>query len=81
LAAGGSADTLFCLKVQPHSVQGKIMPRFYFHLSTAGRTFQDNVGSDTSDLVDAHSKALRLAQRVTACRIFVDGAPILGSGA
>jgi hypothetical protein len=41
------------------------MPRFYFHLSAPDEDFPDNIGSDVSDLVEAHSRAVLLAKRVT----------------
>jgi hypothetical protein len=41
------------------------MPRFYFHLSAPDEDFPDNIGSDVSDLADAHSRAVLLAKRVT----------------
>jgi hypothetical protein len=50
------------------------MPRFYFHLSSPGQEFLDVVGSDSSDLVAAHSRAVLLADRVTTYP-FADCAP------
>ena len=47
------------------SREARTMPRFYFHLSAPDEDFLDNVGSDVSDLADAHSRALLLAKRVT----------------
>jgi hypothetical protein len=51
------------------------MPRFYFHLSTPDEDFPDIIGSDVSDLVDAHSRAVLLAKRVTMLSRFADHAP------
>jgi len=51
------------------------MPRFYFHLSAHGHEFQDNVGSDASDLAAAHGRAVRLADRVMMYPVFADCAP------
>ena len=50
------------------------MPRFYFHLSAPDEYFPDDVGSDVSDLADAHSRAVLLAKRVTMFSRFADGA-------
>ena len=40
------------------------MPRFYFHLSAAGEEFRDEIGCEVSDLVAAHARAERLANRI-----------------
>jgi hypothetical protein len=53
------------------------MPRFYFHLSAPDEDFPDNIGSDVSDLADAHSRAVLLAKRVTIFSRFADRAPDL----
>ena len=53
------------------------MPRFYFDLSAPDEDFPDNIGSDVSDLSDAHSRAVRLAKRVTMFLCFADHAPDL----
>jgi hypothetical protein len=53
------------------------MPRFYFHLSAPDEDFPDNIGSDVSDLADAHSRAVLLAKRVTMFWRFADRAPDL----
>jgi hypothetical protein len=50
------------------------MPRFYFHLSAPNEDFPDNIGSDVSDLADAHSRAVLLAKRVTMFLRFADRA-------
>jgi hypothetical protein len=52
-----------------------IMPRFYFHLSAPDQDFQDNIGSDMSDLSDVHSRAVLLADRVMTFPFFADCAP------
>ena|SRR5208282_1686015 len=51
------------------------MPRFFFHLSAPGQDFQDNIGSDASDLAAAHSRAVLLADRVMMYPFFADCAP------
>jgi len=56
------------------SREARTMPRFYFHLSAPDEDFLDNVGSDVSDLADAHSRALLLAKRVTTFSRFADRA-------
>jgi hypothetical protein len=53
------------------------MPRFYFNLSAPDEHFPDNIGSDVSDLADAHSRAMLLAKRVTMFSRFADRAPDL----
>jgi hypothetical protein len=53
------------------------MPRFYFHLSAPDEYFPDDVGSDVSDLADAHSRAVLLANRMTIVWRFADRAPDL----
>jgi hypothetical protein len=51
------------------------MPRFYFHLSSPGEDFPDNIGSDVRDVVDAHSRAVLLAKRMTMVSRLADYAP------
>jgi hypothetical protein len=51
------------------------MPRFYFHLSTPNEDFPDNIGSDINDLIDAHSRAVLLAKRVTMLSRLTDHVP------
>jgi hypothetical protein len=51
------------------------MPRFYFYLSTPNEDFPDNIGSDVRDVVDAHSRAVLLAKRVTMVSRFADYTP------
>ena len=51
------------------------MPRLYFHVSAAGHKFEDEVGTDVSDLAAAHSWALLLADRVMMYSAFADRAP------
>jgi hypothetical protein len=53
------------------------MPLFYFHLSTTDEDFPDDIGSDVSDIADAHSRAVLLAKRVTTFSRFTDRAPDL----
>jgi hypothetical protein len=53
------------------------MPRFYFHLSAPNEDFPDTVGTDVSDLAEAHSRAVLLAKRVTMFSRFADRAPDL----
>lgn len=53
------------------------MPRFYFDLSAPDEDFPDSIGSDVTDLADAHSRAVRLAKRVTMFSCFADRAPDL----
>jgi hypothetical protein len=53
------------------------MPRFYFHLSAPEEDFPDNIGSEVSDLADAHFRAVLLAKRVTMFSRFADRAPDL----
>jgi hypothetical protein len=53
------------------------MPRFYFHLSTPDENFPDNIGSDVNDVADAHSRAVRLANRVAMFSRFAERAPDL----
>ena len=53
------------------------MPRFYFHLSAPDEHFPDEVGSDVSDLAEAHSRAVLLAKRMTMVWRFADCAPDL----
>jgi hypothetical protein len=48
------------------------MPRYFFHLSAPDQVFPDPVGSDVGDLADAHSRALRLAERVMTYSVFAD---------
>ena len=50
------------------------MPRFYFHLSTPDEDFPDNIGNDVSDVAEAHSRAVVLANRVTMFSRFADRA-------
>jgi hypothetical protein len=40
------------------------MPRYYFHLCAPDERFDDPEGSEVSDLAEAHSRAVRLADRV-----------------
>ena len=40
------------------------MPRYYFHLCAPDERFPDPDGSVISDLAEAHSRAVRLADRV-----------------
>jgi hypothetical protein len=42
------------------------MPRFYFHLSAPDQVFNDDLGTDLTDLTAAHARALLLADRVMA---------------
>jgi Domain of unknown function (DUF6894) len=53
------------------------MPRFYFHVSAPDQDFQDEIGSDVSDLAAAHSRAVLLADRVMMFSAFADCAPDL----
>jgi hypothetical protein len=56
------------------SREAPIMPRFYFNLSAPNENFPDNVGSDVSDLAEAHSRAVLLTKRVTMFSRFADRA-------
>ena len=58
------------LRVRPST-----LPGFYFHLSAGDQDFQDNIGSDVSDLAAAHCRAVRLADRVMMFSCFADCAP------
>jgi hypothetical protein len=40
------------------------MPRYYFHLCAPDERFPDPEGSEIADLAEAHSRAVRLADRV-----------------
>lgn len=51
------------------------MPRFYFHVCAFGQNFQDTVGSEVGDLATAHSRAMRLADRMMAFPCFADVPP------
>jgi hypothetical protein len=46
------------------------MPRYFFHLSAPDQVFGDPVGSDVADLAEAHSRAVRLAERVMTYSVF-----------
>ena len=62
-----------CLNIV-RSREARIMPRFYFHLSAPNEDFPDTVGTDVSDLAEAHSRAVLLAKRVTMFSRFADRA-------
>jgi uncharacterized protein DUF6894 len=46
------------------------MPRFYFNLTNPDETVRDNIGAILTDASAAHSRALKLAQRVTEFAYF-----------
>ena len=51
------------------------MARFYLNLSTPDEYFEDDIGYDVNDPVDAHSAAVRLACRLeTLLPFFLDRA-------
>ncbi len=51
------------------------MPRLFFNLSTSEQHFQDQIGTEVSNLAAAHTRAVRFASRVmTFCRL-TDYAP------
>lgn len=54
------------------------MPRYYFHLCAPDERFEDPEGSEISDLSEAHSRALRLADRVMMFGGFARSQPDLG---
>jgi hypothetical protein len=48
------------------------VPHFYFHLSGPDQDFRDPIGSDLSDILAAHSRAMLLADRVMMFSGFAD---------
>ena len=51
------------------------MPLFYFHLSNSTAVIRDKIGCDVSDLASAHSRAVRLADRIIGISDLTDYEP------